>query len=205
MIDCNDIVFPTTPPINRFYVYYDKDNGTITALANGIISTPGFDNYIEIPPVMHERLSNGDENINQWMVSSVTIPNNEPVLELIPRKFKGLNFKNNSFDLILDTPLDTTELVVEWSGPTKHWVISLAPNIQTTIMGKHFTTDKLSFFVVLENDFDFLIRSIYISPYELADKKVYIPFSTKLEENIDNVAVVTRKIFNSYGLIKTYE
>jgi hypothetical protein len=205
MIDCNDIVFPTTPPINRFYVYYDKDNGTITALANGIISTPGFDNYIEIPPVMHERLSNGDENINQWMVSSVTIPNNEPVLELIPRKFKGLNFKNNSFDLILDTPLDTTELVVEWSGPTKHWVISLAPNIQTTIMGKHFTTDKLSFFVVLENDFDFLIRSIYISPYELADKKVYIPFSTKLEENIDNIAVVTRKIFNSYGLIKTYE
>jgi len=205
MIDCNDIVFPTTPPINRFYVYYDKDNGTITALANGIISTPGFDNYIEIPPVMHERLSNGDENINQWMVSSVTIPNNEPVLELIPRKFKGLNFKNNSFDLILDTPLDTTELVVEWSGPTKHWVISLAPNIQTTIMGKHFTTDKLSFFVVLENDFDFLIRSIYLSPYELADKKVYIPFSTKLEENIDNVAVVTRKIFNSYGLIKTYE
>jgi hypothetical protein len=154
---------------------------------------------------MHERLSNGDEKISQWMVSSVTVPNSEPVLELIPRKFKGLNFKNNSFDLILDNPLHDTELTIEWSGITKHWVIGLSPSIQTTIMGKHFATDKLSFFVVLENDFDFLIRSIYVSPYELADKKVYIPFSTKLEENINNIAVVTRKIFNSYGLIKTYE
>ena len=205
MIDYNDIVFPAPPLINRFYVYYDKDNGTIIALANGIISTPGFDDYIEISPVMHERLSNRDEKISQWMVSSVTIPNGEPILELIPKKFKGLNFKNNSFDLILDAPLHDTELVVEWSGITKHWVIGLSPNVQTSIVGKHFATDKLSFFVVLENDFDFLIRSIYLSPYELADKKVYIPFSTKLEENINNIAVVTRKIFNSYGLIKTYE
>ena len=205
MIDYDDIVFPTPPTINRCYVYYDKDTGTITALTNGIISIPGFNDYIEIPPVMHERLSNGDEKISQWMVSSVTIPNGEPVLELMPKKFKGLNFKNNSFDLILDAPLHDTELIVEWSGVTKHWVIGLAPNIRPTIIGKHFTTDKLSFFIVLENDFDFLIRSIYLSPYELADKKVYIPFTTKLEENIDNIAVVTRKIFNSYGLIKTYE
>jgi hypothetical protein len=205
MIDFNDIVFPLPPPINRFYVYYDKSDGTIIALTNGIIDTVGFDDYIEIPPVMHERLSNGTEKISQWMVSAVTTPDKEPVLELIPRKFKGLSFKNNSFDLILDVPLYDTELIVEWSGLTKHWVIGLSPDTQASIMGKHFATDKLSFFVVLENDFDFLIRSIYISPYELANKKIYIPFSTKLEENINNIAVVTRRIFNSYGLIKTYE
>jgi hypothetical protein len=205
MIDFKDIVFPLPTPINRFYVYYDKNDGTIIALSNSIIDNPDFDDYIEIPPVMYERLNNGTERINQWMVSAVVTPDKEPVLELIPRKFKGLNFKNNSFDLILDSPSNNTELIVEWSGSTKHWIIGLAPDIRASIIGKHFVTDKLSFFIVLENDFDFLIRSIYVSPYELSDKKIYIPFSTKLEERINNIAVVTRKIFNSYGLVKIYE
>jgi len=201
----DDIVFPLPTPVNRYYVYYDRDTGNITALANGLLNSDIFVDYVEISEELHARLSDTKINLYHWIVSAVTTPDKEPTLEVIPRAFRGFSFKNNSFDLVLEEPTAETETIVEWSNKTKHWVFSMPQSFRTAMSGKHFATDKLSFFIVLENDFDFLIRTIYVNPKELVNKNVYVPFETKLEERIDNIAVVTRRIFNNYGLIKTYE
>lgn len=204
MID-DDIVFPLPPPDNKFYVYYNKDTGDITALTNGLLNRPGFDDYVEVPVELYEKLSDRKISLHQWIVSTTTSNNAESTIEVIPRNFKDFSFKNNSFDVVIEPPDVSTEVVVEWSKKTKHWVFSISQDFRITMAGKNFSTDKLSFFIVLENDFDFLIRTMYISLNDLSKNHVYIPFETSFENNIDNIAVVTKKVFNNYGLIKTYE
>jgi hypothetical protein len=205
MIDNEEFVFPASPPDNRFYVYYNSNNGSILAVANGLLDREDFNSYIEISPELHQKLSSDTVRLLDWAVVKTPTANDNYIIEIVPKNFKGLSFENKMFDLILNEPTIDTELTVEWSLATKHWVINILPDTKLRLMGKKFLTEKLSFFIVLENDFDFLIRKIFINSSDLMNKEIYIPFESKIEEQIDNISVVTRKLFNNYGLIKTYE
>ena len=59
----------------------------------------------------------------------------------------------------------------------------------------------LAFFVMLETDFDFLVRTFYIKLHEIlkAGKIVY-DFESKMEDNSHKLSISTRRFFNSYGL-----
>ena len=60
---------------------------------------------------------------------------------------------------------------------------------------------QLMFFVTLETDFDFLIRTIFVKISNiLADDKVSIPFESTLESNIDRISISTKNVFKSYKL-----
>ena len=59
------------------------------------------------------------------------------------------------------------------------------------------------FFVTLESDFDFLIRTIFIEPYELrTKKKIIIPFETEYEKDVDKISIASKLSLQSYGIQK---
>jgi hypothetical protein len=54
---------------------------------------------------------------------------------------------------------------------------------------------------MLETDFDFLIRTVYIKLHDIlkAGKLVY-SFESKFESQIDIISISTKRFFDSYGL-----
>jgi hypothetical protein len=60
---------------------------------------------------------------------------------------------------------------------------------------------KLVFFVTLEDDFDFLIRTIFVDLTDLiTTDKISIPFTHSIEKKIDKISISSKLIFKSYGL-----
>ena len=59
----------------------------------------------------------------------------------------------------------------------------------------------LVFFVMLETDFDFLIRTFYIKLHNLLKEgKLIYNFESKMEDNIHKLSISSRRFFNNYGL-----
>jgi hypothetical protein len=59
----------------------------------------------------------------------------------------------------------------------------------------------LVFFVTLETDFDFLIRTIFVDSVDLiSSKQISVPFTTKIEKRIDKISISSKLVFKTYGL-----
>jgi len=103
---------------------------------------------------------------------------------------------------VCDSPDSDTRLIVEWNNKIKYWVFNVAEEGRPFVQSY---SQVLVFFVTLENDFDFLIRTIKIKPADLLASSVYIPFESKFETNIDKITLITSKVLKSYGLVITHE
>ena len=67
-------------------------------------------------------------------------------------------------------------------------------------------TPKLVFFVTLETDFDFLIRTIFIDTQDLLSSKyLAIPFISTLETKIDKISISSKLVFQTYKLRIVHE
>jgi len=60
--------------------------------------------------------------------------------------------------------------------------------------------ETLTFFITLETDFDFLVRTITFNIKDLVLDKVCVPFVSSVEEKIDKISISTKSLFSSYGL-----
>jgi hypothetical protein len=197
----NDIFFPPTPVEYKYYAYY-AESGEIIGLSTQDID--GLTSRLEISERLYNKFSSREEHPHNWIVNLVETQDKESKLELIPKKYKGYSFKSNMFELIINEVTDDTELIVTWSAETKHWKISFSDVGKRIMLAKRISVKNLVFFVVLENDFDFLIRTIILSVDSLLKEDQYFPFESKLENQIDNISIVSRKVFETYGLIKIY-
>jgi hypothetical protein len=107
------------------------------------------------------------------------------------------------FEWITETT-DRVECLVTWNGPRKTWDFKLDPRIKDYY--DVVVAPKLVFFVTLENDFDFLVRTIFISlPDLITSEEISVPFTSKIENKIDKISISSKLIFKSYGLRIQYE
>ena len=65
---------------------------------------------------------------------------------------------------------------------------------------------RFVFFITLQDDLDFLIRTIFIEKDSLMNTEyVSIPFNSNKELDIKTISISTRAIFKSYRLYIKYE
>lgn len=186
------------PIVERFFVAFDLSTGNILSASNEPLDK--YENTLEIPYFLYNKIVNDQEHFKNWVVATVDTPEGESVLELMPRAYQSLSFKNSVFGCISDTPTDKTELIVEWNKEIQHWAFSISTACKYRLLTTNLSSDTLAFFVVLESDFDFLIRTIFINVDDLKKEKVYIPFESNFENNITKISVATRTVLRSYGL-----
>lgn len=201
MEDDDYIFIPPMPVDYKYYAYY-AESGEIIGLSTQDID--GLSSRLEISERLYNKFSSREEQPHNWIVNLVETQDKEAKLELIPKKYKGYSFKSNMFELIINEVTDDTELTVTWSAETKHWKFSFSDVGKRIMLAKRISVKNLVFFVVLENDFDFLIRTIILSVDSLLKEDQYFPFESKLENQIDNISIVSRKVFETYGLVKVY-
>ena len=186
---------------NQFrYVYYDKKTGSILAIS------PKDDSYecgIKVPfDEVYDFLSR-KSSVDDFMVGYRKDSSGKTKLGLITKTSAGYAFKNNIFEWI-NTPAKNQECIVTWDKPAQCWEFNISE--KAALAYQNLTSQKLVFFVTLEHDFDFLIRTIFI-PLDslLTSKKITIPFTSAIENKIDKISISSRIIFKSYGLRTIHE
>jgi hypothetical protein len=185
----------------KYYVYYDKKTGAILSATNEKSSV--FEHGIEVEFADVEGLLTGTQEFKDYVIGHKRLSDNTTVLAIIPVGNEGYTFKNNVFEWISENP--HAECIVEWNGPLKTWNVSLTDAVKNTYKD-YILTSKLVFFVTLESDLDFLVRTIYIDLQQLLDSNcIKIPFTTSLEHKIDKISISSKLVFKSYGLKVIHE
>ncbi len=181
----------------RYYVYYDRKTGKILSVGNE--KDANYDHGIETTFEEVEKLIDGSWSMRDYIVGYKRQIDGELKLAIIPNTDQGYIFKNNVFEWITETN-EKAECIVTWNGVDKTWDFSLSPAIKA-VYSDSLLAPKLVFFVTLETDFDFLVRTIFIDTIDLmSSDKISVPFTTKIEHRHDRVSISSKLVFKTYGL-----
>jgi hypothetical protein len=179
----------------KFYIYYDKKTGEILCVSNEADSR--FESGIESPFEDVENFLSGKWKFSDYQVGYNKDSKKVSILSLT-NEYSGYVFKNTVFEWITEGTVNP-DCLVEWNGAKNEWNFFLSSDFKRTY--NTVLTPKLVFFVTLENDFDFLIRTIFISTQDLLQADcVTVPFESKSEYKIEKIAISSKLVFQSYGL-----
>ena len=183
------------PP--KCFIHYDKKTGEIFSASNERNKSYSA---IEIGTFEYERFLTGADKFSDYQVGYIRTPDNQTILALSPKADQGYAFKNNVFEWIVDPPNKKTELTVTWDSVSEQWIFALSDSAKQRL-ADHQSNEVLPFFVMLANDFDFLINTIFISMQDLCTfKEIKKPFESRLEKDIKNISIASKIVFQSYGL-----
>lgn len=189
--------FPT-----KYYVYYDKRTGEIFSISNERNSTYEYElvtTYDEVENFLEDKWKFKD-----FLVAYKRLTDDNTTLSIIPKADDQYAFRNNIYEWI-STAKKKSELIVEWNKPNRSWYFYIGNKAKDSY-NKGILATKLTFFVTLESDFDFLINTIKIDMQDLiAQKKIAVPFSSTFENDISKVSIGTRLVLKTYGLKIVYE
>jgi hypothetical protein len=110
------------------------------------------------------------------------------------------NFQSRLLEWVSEPPVTDTEFIIEWNKLDRQWVLYVTDYGRDMLSGSMYDS-TLAFFVMLEVDFDFLIRTFFIKLHTiLKDGKIVYNFQSDAEANINNLSIATKRVFNNYGL-----
>jgi hypothetical protein len=184
--------------VQTYRCYFDIETGDILAISNEENSQ--YEQGIVIDYPLYEKFVTGVEQFKDWTVTRTKNPDSESGLEIVPRMQQELFFKNNMFEWITAKPNKKTELTVHWSPNENMWIFLISDKVRQQYYDNKYPMETLTFFITLETDFDFLVRTITIDIKDLVLDKVCVPFTSSVEEKIDKISISTKSLFSSYGL-----
>ena len=164
------------PIIECYYAKYYPDTGFVA----GILNHADTGDLIEITKEVAMQFLTGKESYTKYRVINKALVREKDIVA-----------KNSAamFERIVEDA-DKQEVIVEWNQKNQQWIFT-GPANNEPIM-----------FVVKESNHDMLLRVIRPA---LGTEAVAVPFTTEYETDIKNVAVLTRKNLDSYGLRVVYE
>jgi hypothetical protein len=181
----------------KYYVYYDRRSGRILSVGNE--KDNSFSHGIETTYEEAEKLIDGTWALKDFLVSYKRQIDGSLKLAIIPNTDQGYIFKNNIFEWITESN-DKAECIVTWNGLNSCWDFSLNTSIKA-VYNDSLLVPKLVFFVTLETDFDFLVRTIFVDTIDLmSSEKISVPFTSKIEHKSNKVSISSKLVFKTYGL-----
>jgi hypothetical protein len=188
------------PP--KFYLHYDKKTGEILSVGNEKSSL--FPHRFEITYEDADPFISGEYKFGDYLVGNKRTADGNTEFTIVQKTDQGYAFKNNLFEWITEKK-SKTDCTVEWNYPDQSWYFSLDPTYKKFI-NDNLIISTVIFFVTLETDFDFLIRTIPLDVQTLVNKdKLKVPFESKLERDIDTISISSKIAFRSYKLRIVHE
>lgn len=178
------------------YVYYEKKSGKILSVGNE--KDDRYEHGIKVEFKDVEGFLTNTWNFSDYLVGYKRDGDGNSQLGIVPATDQGYAFKNTVFEWITESDKDV-ECLVTWHKPTNAWQFSINKNITNDY--ESILAPKLVFFVTLENDFDFLVRTIFINLQDLVSSDfLSVPFVTNIENKIDKISISSKLVFKTYGL-----
>jgi hypothetical protein len=186
--------FDLTP---KYYAHYDRKTGVLLAVGNE--RDDRFEYGIETTFDEIEKIMDGTWFMKDFVVGNKRQSDGTLKLAIIPNTEQGYIFKNSLFEWITETD-DNAECQVIWNGKDKCWDFSLNQSVKV-VYSDSLLAPKLVFFVTLETDFDFLVRTIFVETTDLmSSEKLSVPFTTNFEHHSDKISISSKLVFKTYGL-----
>lgn len=185
------------PYIPVYYAYYDKKTGNILSVTNE--KTPTYTDGIKISYEEFDKFVSGKEKFSDFLIGRVRCPGNKSVLSIIPAPVQTYTVKNNILEWITNFPSVDTELIVTWDTTKRNWVFQVSAECKDRLL-LEMPPKKFIFFIMLKDDFDFLVRTIIIETPDLLNGQVKLDFVSKFEHDINNITIASNLFFESYGL-----
>lgn len=180
----------------EYYVYYDKSTGEILSVSNEKTLDYTYRLDVTFDDIKH--LMSGDWKFIDYLVGYKKLAD-ETVLSIIPKVDDDYAFRGGVFEWLSEGNTES-EITVEWNNVAQQWTFYLSTEAKQSYEDG-ILTPRLTFFVTLESDLDFLIREIVVDVQELlTHQTMIVPFSCKLEHDISKISIGTRLIFKSYKL-----
>jgi hypothetical protein len=185
------------PPKQQYWAHYNKSTGVIRSASNE--PTTLDEGSIEITYDEYKLFAEGQKKLHEHMVGYARTVDGTTQKTIIQIAEQLYGFRNNIFEWINKPPTRDTELTVTWNKEEKTWNFKLSKTAKKRIEDDLLT--KTIFFIMLNNDFDFLIRNIVIDVSELVEKEsITVPFESKIESKIEKISVSCQILFQGYGL-----
>lgn len=187
------------PPVHKYYAYFNPETEKFHSSSNMLDLS--LTHYAIIKVDEHIELCSGKIKLNDCVLDKqVDFDGNIIYKLLTPQMYNEFNFQNTLSVWVSDSPNSDTNFVIEWNKLDRQWIFYVTDEGRKILDGGMYDS-TLAFFVTLETDFDFLVRTFYIKLHEIlkAGKIVY-DFESKMEDNIHKLSISTRRFFNSYGL-----
>lgn len=181
----------------KYYVYFDKRTGEIFSVSNE--RNTNYEHELVCTFVEVEKFLTGEWHFKDYLVGYKRTVTDETVLSVMPKVDDEYAFRNNVYEWIHPSK-DETEVCVEWNGKNQSWYFSFSDKVKD-IYNDGLLASTLTFFVTLETDFDFLIRTIVVDVQEmLLRKSVKVPFTSSFETDNKKISIGTRLVLRSYSL-----
>ena len=187
-----------TLPGQTYWAHYNRETGIIRCVSNEV--TMFDEGSAEISYEEFRQFVTAEKKMHEHIIGFAKGTDGKTKKTIIPIADQLFGFRNHIFEWINDPPADDTELVVTWNGTEKTWNFKLSDSAKTRI--KKEVMHKTIFFVMLKNDFDFLIRNIIFDVKDLVKlESITVPFESNIESKIEKISVATQILFHNYGLI----
>lgn len=164
------------PIVECYYAKYYPETGSVAGILNYLVEG----SVIEISKEVAMQFLEGKESYTKYKVINGSLVKEK---DIVAKSTVAM------FERIIENA-DSQEVVVEWNQLHKQWVVT-GPTATEPVL-----------FIVKESNHDILLRVLQPA---LGNGPVSIPFTTDLENDIKNLAVLTRKHLDSYGLRIVYE
>jgi hypothetical protein len=187
------------PPVHIYYAYFNPETEQFFSSSNVLDSS--LTHYAVIKEDDHRDICSGKIKLVDCILDKQVDFDGSIVYKLLtPQLYNEFNFQNTLLEWVSNSTTSDTNFVIEWNKSDRQWIFYVTDEGRKILDGSMYDS-TLVFFVMLETDFDFLVRTFYIKLHEIlkAGKIVY-DFESKMEDNIHELSISTRRFFNSYGL-----
>jgi hypothetical protein len=185
---------------HKYFIYYEKKSGEIIAVSNE--KSNRYEFGIEVEFDVAKNFLSGKWKFRDYQVGYHK-DSGKPTILSLTTEFSGYNFNNKVFEWITESD-EYTDCTVEWNLRDKVWNFSLSQTFKQEY--NSILSPNLVFFVTLENDSDFLIRTIFISTQDLLDSTcITVPFESTFELDINKIAISSKLVFKNYKLKVIHE
>jgi hypothetical protein len=187
------------PLVHSYYAYFNPETEKFFSSSNVLDSS--ITHYAIIKESDHVDICLGKLKLIDCILDKQVDFDGSIVYKLLtPQLYNEFNFQNTLLEWIEDSPNTTTEFVIEWSNTDRQWTFYVTDEGRKLLDGAMYDS-TLVFFVMMETDFDFLIRTFYIKLHNLLKEgKLIYNFESKMEDNIHKLSISSRRFFNNYGL-----
>lgn len=188
-----------TPPEHMYYAYFNPETEQFFSSSN--VYDPSYTHYAIIKKTDHEDICSGKLTFSDCVLDKSVDFDGTITYKLITSQlYNEFNFHNMLLEWVNEPFEQTTEFVIEWNNAEQQWAFYVTEAGRNILSGAMYNS-TLAFFVMMETDFDFLVRTFYIKVHDIlrVDKLVF-SFENKLETDIQHLSISTKRFFNKYGL-----
>jgi len=188
-----------TTPKHTYYAYFNPETEKFHSSSN--VLDLSLTHYAKITEDDHRDICSGKLKLIDCILDKQVDFDGSIIYKLLtPQMYNEFNFQNTLLMWVSDSPNSDTNFVIEWNKLDRQWMFYVTDEGRKLLDGGMYDS-TLIFFVMLETDFDFLIRTFYIKLHDILKLgRLGFDFESKMEDNIHALSISTRRFFNSYGL-----